>query len=159
MTEREALKLALEALDIVKRHYTQNRHVNEAITAIKEVLAQPEQEPVAGEPLPCPFCGRVGLDFEDGSTYRWGIASCGGCGASAGEVRREYPDQGNWHVDAIAEWNRRTTSPQLKPLTDEEIREICKEFVQYIKNGQDEYAAFVFAFDDYKAAHGIKGDT
>ena len=45
MTEREALKLALEALDIVKRHYTQNRHVNEAITAIKEALAQPEHEP------------------------------------------------------------------------------------------------------------------
>ena len=41
--EREALKLALEALDIVKIHFTQNRHVNEAITAIKEALAQPEQ--------------------------------------------------------------------------------------------------------------------
>ena len=39
----EALKLALEALDIVKIHYTQNRHVNEAITAIKEALAQPER--------------------------------------------------------------------------------------------------------------------
>jgi hypothetical protein len=41
---QEALKLALEALDVVKLHYTQNRHVNEAITAIKEALAQ-EQEP------------------------------------------------------------------------------------------------------------------
>jgi hypothetical protein len=44
MTKDEALKLALEALDIVKLQYTQNRHVNEAITAIKEALAQPEQE-------------------------------------------------------------------------------------------------------------------
>jgi len=42
MTKDEALKLALEALDIVKIHFTQNRHVNEAITAIKEALAQPE---------------------------------------------------------------------------------------------------------------------
>ena len=43
----EALKLALEALDIVKIHFTQNRHVNEAITAIKQALAaQPVQEPV-----------------------------------------------------------------------------------------------------------------
>ena len=42
----EAMKLALFALDIVKIHYTQNRHVNEAITALKEALAQPEQEPV-----------------------------------------------------------------------------------------------------------------
>jgi hypothetical protein len=41
----EALKLALEALDVVKLHYTQNRHVNEAITAIKEALALPVQEP------------------------------------------------------------------------------------------------------------------
>jgi hypothetical protein len=46
-TQTEALKLALVALDVVKLHYTQNRHVNEAITAIKEALAQPEQEPVA----------------------------------------------------------------------------------------------------------------
>jgi hypothetical protein len=45
--EREALKLALEALDIVKIHFTQNRHVNEAITAIKQALAAPVQEPVA----------------------------------------------------------------------------------------------------------------
>ena len=43
----EALKLALEALDIVKIHFTQNRHVNEAITAIKQALAAPVQEPVA----------------------------------------------------------------------------------------------------------------
>jgi hypothetical protein len=35
----EALKLALKALDIVKIHFTQNRHVNEAITAIKQALA------------------------------------------------------------------------------------------------------------------------
>jgi len=46
----EAMKLALFALDIVKIHYTQNRHINEAIIALKERLAQPpqrtEQEPV-----------------------------------------------------------------------------------------------------------------
>jgi hypothetical protein len=42
-----ALNMALEALEIVKLHYTQNRHVNEAIIAIEEALAQPVQEPVA----------------------------------------------------------------------------------------------------------------
>jgi len=47
MTDKEAMKLALFALDIVKIHYTQSRHVNEAIAALKEALAQPEQEPVA----------------------------------------------------------------------------------------------------------------
>ena len=58
MTDKEAMKLALFALDIVKTHYTQSRHINEAITALKERLADPmrdvqrlgqeiEQEPVA----------------------------------------------------------------------------------------------------------------
>ena len=79
-----------------------------------------EQEPVVGQPLPCPFCGHIGLDFSDGNTYRWGIASCGGCGASCGEIRREYPDEGKWHSEAIAEWNRRTTPPHRKPLTSQE---------------------------------------
>ncbi len=45
-TER-ALDLALEALDIVKIHFTQNRHVNDAITAIKQARSAPAQEPVA----------------------------------------------------------------------------------------------------------------
>tara|TARA_R110000822_G_scaffold9279_1_gene36064 strand:- start:249 stop:494 length:246 start_codon:yes stop_codon:yes gene_type:complete len=48
MTKDAALKLALEALDIVKLQYTQNRHVNEAIAAIKEALAQPEERPWVG---------------------------------------------------------------------------------------------------------------
>jgi len=44
---KEALKLALEALEIVKIHFSQNRHVNEAITAIKQALAVPVQRIVA----------------------------------------------------------------------------------------------------------------
>jgi transcription elongation factor Elf1 len=59
------------------------------------------------EILACPFCGHVGLSFDDGSTHRWGVASCEACGASAGETRREYPDKGEWHSDAIEQWNRR----------------------------------------------------
>jgi hypothetical protein len=46
MTDKEAMKLALFALDIVKIHYTQSRHINEAIAALKERLAQPEQTEV-----------------------------------------------------------------------------------------------------------------
>jgi len=45
MTDKEAMKLALEALELVK--WTNNLQVDEAITALKERLAQPEQEPVA----------------------------------------------------------------------------------------------------------------
>ena len=46
MTDKEAMKLALFALDIVKTHYTQSRHINDAISALKERLAQPQQEPL-----------------------------------------------------------------------------------------------------------------
>jgi hypothetical protein len=51
----EALKLALDALDIVKIHFTQNRHVNEAITAIKQALALDKKAENARE---------LGLDYE-----------------------------------------------------------------------------------------------
>ena len=44
MTEKEAMKLALDALDIVKIHFTQSRHINEAIAALKERLADPMRE-------------------------------------------------------------------------------------------------------------------
>jgi len=45
MTKDEVLKLALEALDQSVDTYFEKRDA--AITAIKEALAQPEQEPVA----------------------------------------------------------------------------------------------------------------
>ena len=44
MTKDEALKLALEALETKGEHHPR---VYQAITAIKEVLEQPEQKPVA----------------------------------------------------------------------------------------------------------------
>lgn len=45
MREREALKLALDALKEPKEHIAKHRRL-EAINAIKEVLAQPEQKAV-----------------------------------------------------------------------------------------------------------------
>lgn len=76
------------------------------------------------EPLPCPFCGaNEGLTMADGSTHRWGIAYCNGCGASAGEVRRAYPDDGEWYEEAIQQWNQRATPPQ---------REVEIEFTQWL---------------------------
>lgn len=68
------------------------------------------------KPLPCPFCGQTGLIFDDGSTHRWGIASCDGCGATTGEVRRDYPDDGEWHAEAIKKWNRRAQTAQAVPV-------------------------------------------
>lgn len=46
MNERETLKLALEALEFYYDLYKEKVDAN-AITAIKEALAQPKQEPVA----------------------------------------------------------------------------------------------------------------
>lgn len=144
MTKDEALRLALEAL---KNPWIVGPHgVAEAIIAIKAAL-EAKDEPVAGQPLPCPFCGHVGLNFADGETYRWGVASCGGCGASCGDIRREYPDLGEWHTEAIAEWNRRSPAPQRKPLTDEEINAL---------NYSGTRIEFVRAIE---AAHGIKGEA
>ena len=49
MTKDEALKLALEALERMKQHsYLRLDYAEQAITAIKEALAQPEQEAIYG---------------------------------------------------------------------------------------------------------------
>jgi len=46
MTDKEALKLALEALELANiNHWWGSSKIEAAITAIKEALAQPEQEP------------------------------------------------------------------------------------------------------------------
>jgi hypothetical protein len=102
------------------------------VAALKAV-----QEPVAWQPLPCPFCGHIGLDFLDGETYRWGVASCGGCGASCGDVRREYPDQGEWHAEAIAEWNRRSPAAQRQwvGLKPGEAEAFYNQFAKYQQEG------------------------
>lgn len=72
-------------------------------------------------PLPCPFCGYVGLDFsEQGSTFRWGTASCEGCGATVGETRKHE----DWHRDAIEAWNRRATPTRVEPVKEADVSAI-----------------------------------
>lgn len=68
---------------------------------------------------PCPFCGHVGLDFAEGSTFRWMLAVCDGCGANCGEERVQTSGDGSreeWWTAAkdraIATWNTRATQPQ-----------------------------------------------
>ena len=69
MTDKDAMKLALFALDIVKIHYTQSRHINEAITALKERLADPMREvqrlgqEIEQERNFCPRCGNRTKDL------------------------------------------------------------------------------------------------
>lgn len=73
-------------------------------------------------PLPCPFCGHVGLEFREGSSFRWLLAECGSCGASCGETRIQTLGNGNpleWadaaKADAVKQWNER--APATAPPT------------------------------------------
>jgi hypothetical protein len=63
--------------------------------------------------LPCPFCGHVGLDFSEGSTFRWLAYWCGNCGIG-GEMRMQTLGEGTreeWRAaaerDARDTWNAR----------------------------------------------------
>jgi len=90
MTKDEALNLALDALETSM--YPQQKQL-QAITAIKEALAQPEQEPVAWRT----YTGR-GYYIID---------------ATLEEAQKNWPDREHQPLY--------TTPPQRKPLTDEEI--------------------------------------
>jgi len=96
MTKDEALKLALEALEFYYDLYKEKVDAN-VITAIKEALAQPEQEPVAWRT----FDGEGGYDYrsyEDNESY-------------ADEWDKRNPNHKGW-VDKLY-----TAAPQRKPCT------------------------------------------
>lgn len=65
-------------------------------------------------PLPCPFCGEIGVTVRVGSTFRWLVAECDNCGATCGEVRVQTTGDGTpaerikaATPAAIAAWNTR----------------------------------------------------
>ena len=121
MTKDEALKLALEALEEAWYHVGTFQPTEKAIdlydearTAIKEALAQPEQEPVA-----------------------W------------------MNDMGT-HIDLNVSGRGTplyTTTPQRKPLSDEEI-ETYRHMIDWTAHWS--YIKFARAIE---AAHGIKGEA
>jgi Lar family restriction alleviation protein len=85
---------------------------------------------------PCPFCGEQGaLDVHEGSTFRWMLAECGYCGAQGPEVRIDTmsKDRGaaiaQGRMDAIAEWNKRTTPAQ--PVSEPALTAKWSGFLHY----------------------------
>ena len=64
VTEREALKLALEALEEYADHEGKTRAADEAITAIKEALAQPAQ-------AQRPWVGLTDEEIDEGNKQSW----------------------------------------------------------------------------------------
>jgi len=140
MTKDEALKLALEALEEAWYHVGTFQPTEKAIdlydearAAIKEALAQPEQEPVA-------WIYKGGKSF-DGNKYS-----------------DEYELTASKQVALWKDKNAKplyTTPPQRKPLTDEEIMNIAKVSCIGISPQEDtlNFAKVI------EAAHGIKGEA
>ena len=135
MTKDEALKLALEALEYFSDTATLNMDKafsEDAITAIKEALAQPEQEPVGDFYITKDMAEHIKKLEVD-----WTICASGSKRPTEKKVVPVFV--GN------------TTPPQRKPLTDEEIAE---EFYKFEAAG----AWYQFA-RAIEAAHGIKGEA
>ena len=131
---KEALKLALEALDKYgfapcdKEEDWQG--FKRAITAIKEALAQTEQEPVA---------------YIHRNEYN--------------EYRLEPHDSFDiksipFNVDVSL-----FKLPQRKPLTDEEVREIANQYALSLAFPYDSPTTPEMFARAIEAAHGIKGDA
>ena len=75
------------------------------------------------EAKPCPFCGEKSITIREGSTFRWMLAECLGCGATCGEVRIQTMGPGlpaDWKAkaeqDVVAAWNKRASNAGIERL-------------------------------------------
>jgi predicted nucleic acid-binding Zn-ribbon protein len=110
-------------------------------------------DPLRDAPLPCPFCGHVGLDFQEGSTFRWLEYSCGGCGTS-NETRVQTLGEGaqqQWREraerDAVVEWNTRAApaADEIDRLTRElAAAKVDAERYRYLRNDADDTPVGVY---------------
>jgi hypothetical protein len=116
------------------------------------------------EPLPCPFCGHVGLSHNEGSTFRWLMTECNGCGAQCGEERINTMSMDRSAAieqakeSAVVSWNTRAEKRPWVGLTDGEIYTAYITAANQTLRPQDERIAFAFA-RAIEAAHGIKEGT
>ena len=129
---KEALKLALEALVCLKKDFDADQFeweiADEAITAIKEALAQLEQEPVA-----------------------WAMLHDNGQFIDAIHPDEHARFEGKYIHPLY------TTPPQRKPLSDEEIYSLADSLEIWNEDDEEwilDPNTFARAIE---AAHGIKG--
>ena len=126
MIKDEALNLALEALERYQVKRQDFDRFADVITAIKEALAQPEQEPVA--------YGKTELNCFAQDLY---------------DQKMQEGKHGHYETmfHVVHQAIKRTTPPQRKPLTDEEIDRM---YVSCKYGSVRELARAI------EAAHGIK---
>jgi len=153
MTDKEALKMALEALEKLWLLGDQAGTIaNPAITALKEALAQPEQEPVAFK-IYKPTPPRHAIPNVRDAELPW--------------VYDQDPSSGNvasmWVTPV-----KHTHPPQRKPLTDEEIVECDKiAGLSHTRHHRSIKGQQMSPADDFwwhfaraiEAAHGITGEN
>ena len=169
---KEALKLALEALEKVRYRSLADKFVDPAIIAIKEALAQPEQEPVAiyragqakGEPFHVGFF--KALDADEVLLYTAPPAAQPEQEPVAWE--QFYPDIGKPQLrqepveDVVAYHSDGTRTVRIAPkrpwvgLTDEQIWKFWSSRPEVL-DGEDDgmEAEFVAAVRRVLAAHDI----
>jgi len=138
MTKDEALKLALEALELANvNHWWGSSSIENAITAIKEALEQPEQEPVTWKLVPIKPTDEMLKAMDECSTEGYDERLYAGHAASI-------------YMAAV---DVAPTPPQRKPLTDEEINRIAKNYALSNPTTPLHFARAI------EAAHGIKGEA
>ena len=154
MTRDEALKLALEALvntDSEPSSKSWKREI-EALTAIKEALAQPEQEPVAWE-------GGEGWE-----SLAWelcadenGEDSCNELIWEGGPIPEPWGDRWMKYEEEakrlIALVQKHTTPPQRKPLTEDEVVRMDEWLFD------QPFWRVLMLVRAIEAAHGIEGEA
>ena len=146
MTKDEALKLALEALELedLACRYEKDptpEHIAKAITAIREALAQPEQEPVA--------CIGSLNEFRAMELVNRGFALTDHLYTTPPKTAGLLREIAALSANALDDYKMiQSLMAQRKPLTDEEIDFLWQNTSPYYDH-QD----FARAIE---AAHGIK---
>ncbi len=143
-TKDEALRLALEALEHFEKAGLATLKTIDAITAIKQALAQPEPEPVAC-PFPCGWKNLFSIIIKDGAFLARSLVEDEVVTSHQRETVMRLID----YAKTMALHGINTSPPKRKPLPPQSPCEMT----------QAEYKIFKLAWLECEAAHGIKGEA